>query len=77
MVHHLIHYSSSSFLCAHRRPISYNFRYYHLKLPTEKHQGMGVQQRRGWVHYVIDHLEPHIMLFRRPLNFHLEQQQQQ
>lgn len=32
-------------------------------------RGMGVQQSRGWVHYAIHRPEPHIMLFRRPLNY--------
>ncbi len=31
-------------------------------------RGIGVQQSRGWVHYAIHRPEPHIMLFRRPLN---------
>ncbi|KAL4572958.1 hypothetical protein LXL04_019747 [Taraxacum kok-saghyz] len=31
-------------------------------------RAIGVQQSRGWVHYAIHRPEPHIMLFRRPLN---------
>ncbi|EIE23623.1 CKS-domain-containing protein [Coccomyxa subellipsoidea C-169] len=30
---------------------------------------IGVQQSRGWVHYAIHRPEPHIMLFRRPVNY--------
>jgi hypothetical protein len=32
-------------------------------------RGLGVQQSRGWVHYAIHRPEPHIMLYRRPLNY--------
>ena len=32
-------------------------------------RAIGVQQSRGWVHYAIHRPEPHIMLFRRPLNY--------
>ncbi|PSC72972.1 cyclin-dependent kinases regulatory subunit [Micractinium conductrix] len=32
-------------------------------------RAMGVQQSRGWVHYTWHRPEPHIMLFRRPVNF--------
>jgi len=28
-----------------------------------------VQQSRGWVHYAIHRPEPHIMLYRRTLNY--------
>ncbi|CAN6477006.1 unnamed protein product [Victoria cruziana] len=37
---------------------------------------IGVQQSRGWVHYAIHRPEPHIMLFRRPLNYQQENQQE-
>jgi len=38
---------------------------------------IGVQQsRRGWVHYAIHRPEPHIMLFRRPLNYQQKQDNQ-
>lgn len=37
-------------------------------------RGIGVQQSRGWVHYAIHRPEPHIMLFRRPLNYGQPQQ---
>ncbi|XP_065051252.1 cyclin-dependent kinases regulatory subunit 2-like [Rhopilema esculentum] len=30
-------------------------------------RGIGVQQSRGWVHYLLHDPEPHILLFRRPL----------
>jgi len=39
-------------------------------------RAIGVQQSRGWVHYAIHRPEPHIMLFRRPLNYQQNQQQQ-
>jgi hypothetical protein len=38
-------------------------------------RAIGVQQSRGWVHYAIHRPEPHIMLFRRPLNYQQNQQQ--
>ncbi|ONK73607.1 uncharacterized protein A4U43_C04F33390 [Asparagus officinalis] len=38
--------------------------------------GGGVQQSRGWVHYAIHRPEPHIMLFRRPLNYQQQQEAQ-
>lgn len=37
-------------------------------------RAMGVQQSRGWVHYAIHRPEPHIMLFRRPLNYQAQQE---
>lgn len=30
-------------------------------------RAIGVQQSRGWVHYMWHRPEPHILLFRRPL----------
>jgi len=36
-------------------------------------RALGVQQSRGWIHYAIHKPEPHIMLFRRPLNFQQQQ----
>ncbi|RRT35076.1 hypothetical protein B296_00050175 [Ensete ventricosum] len=36
-------------------------------------RAIGVQQSRGWVHYAIHRPEPHIMLFRRPLNYQQQQ----
>ncbi|CAK9861623.1 unnamed protein product [Sphagnum jensenii] len=38
-------------------------------------RGIGVQQSRGWVHYAIHRPEPHIMLFRRPLDYQQNQAQ--
>ncbi len=38
-------------------------------------RALGVQQSRGWIHYAIHKPEPHIMLFRRPLNYQQQQQQ--
>jgi cyclin-dependent kinase regulatory subunit CKS1 len=32
-------------------------------------RSIGVQQSRGWVHYLIHEPEPHILLFRRALNY--------
>ncbi|XP_077216681.1 cyclin-dependent kinases regulatory subunit 1-like [Tasmannia lanceolata] len=42
-------------------------------LTEEEWRGIGVQQSRGWVHYAIHRPEPHIMLFRRPLNYEQNQ----
>jgi len=36
-------------------------------LTEDEWRGIGVQQSRGWVHYEIHRPEPHILLFRRPL----------
>ncbi|KAG8176198.1 hypothetical protein JTE90_004736 [Oedothorax gibbosus] len=37
-------------------------------LMTEKEwRSIGVQQSQGWIHYMIHEPEPHILLFRRPL----------
>ncbi|TVU48401.1 hypothetical protein EJB05_08037, partial [Eragrostis curvula] len=38
-------------------------------LSENEWRAIGVQQSRGWVHYAIHRPEPHIMLFRRPLNY--------
>ncbi|ERN08332.1 hypothetical protein AMTR_s00276p00017590 [Amborella trichopoda] len=40
-------------------------------------RAIGVQQSRGWVHYAIHRPEPHIMLFRRPLNYQQDNPQAQ
>mmetsp|Transcript_41601 Transcript_41601/g.69503 ORF Transcript_41601/g.69503 Transcript_41601/m.69503 type:complete len:91 (-) Transcript_41601:336-608(-) len=59
------------------------FEYRHVVLPTDiakmlpknrllseaEWRSLGVQQSRGWVHYAVHRPEPHIMLFRRPLNY--------
>jgi len=37
-------------------------------------RAIGVQQSRGWVHYAIHRPEPHIMLFRRPINYQQQQE---
>lgn len=39
-------------------------------------RAIGVQQSRGWVHYAIHRPEPHIMLFRRPLHYQQQQENQ-
>lgn len=59
------------------------FEYRHVMLPKElsklvpkdhlmsetEWRSIGVQQSRGWQHYLIHEPEPHILLFRRPVNF--------
>lgn len=38
------------------------------KLMTEEEwRGLGVQQSHGWIHYMIHEPEPHVLLFRRPI----------
>eukprot|EP00053_Salpingoeca_punica_P010346 m.93098 g.93098 ORF g.93098 m.93098 type:complete len:79 (-) comp15358_c0_seq6:501-737(-) len=38
------------------------------KLMTEAEwRAIGVQQSRGWVHYMVHKPEPHVLLFRRKL----------
>eukprot|EP00897_Mesotaenium_endlicherianum_P005597 jgi/Mesen1/5065/ME000252S04170 len=65
------------------------YEYRHVMLPAEiakmlpkgrllsenEWRSLGVQQSRGWVHYAIHRPEPHIMLFRRTLNYGQPQQQ--
>eukprot|EP01083_Nonionella_stella_P000106 297_1 len=36
-------------------------------LTEEEWRSVGVQQSRGWVHYMCHSPEPHILLFRRPM----------
>lgn len=36
-------------------------------LTEQEWRAVGVQQSRGWVHYMLHKPEPHILLFRRPL----------
>ncbi|XP_055382599.1 cyclin-dependent kinases regulatory subunit [Condylostylus longicornis] len=36
-------------------------------MSEDEWRGIGVQQSRGWVHYMIHTPEPHILLFRREL----------
>ncbi|EDO40682.1 predicted protein [Nematostella vectensis] len=57
------------------------FEYRHVMLPKElvsqvpsvhlmtesEWRNLGVQQSPGWVHYLIHEPEPHVLLFRRPL----------
>ncbi|OEL33471.1 Cyclin-dependent kinases regulatory subunit 2 [Dichanthelium oligosanthes] len=43
-------------------------------LSENEWRAIGVQQSRGWVHYAIHRPEPHIMLFRRPLNYQQQQE---
>lgn len=38
----------------------------HLMSETEWRK-LGVQQSQGWIHYMVHEPEPHILLFRRPL----------
>ncbi|CAN6826600.1 unnamed protein product, partial [Brassica oleracea] len=45
-------------------------------LSENEWRAIGVQQSRGWVHYAIHRPEPHIMLFRRTLNYQQQQQQE-
>ncbi|KAM3399014.1 cyclin-dependent kinases regulatory subunit 1 [Capsicum galapagoense] len=45
-------------------------------LSENEWRAIGVQQSRGWVHYAIHRPEPHIMLFRRPLNYQQQQDNQ-
>eukprot|EP00211_Chloroparvula_japonica_P020020 CAMPEP_0119132024 /NCGR_PEP_ID=MMETSP1310-20130426/11193_1 /TAXON_ID=464262 /ORGANISM="Genus nov. species nov., Strain RCC2339" /LENGTH=73 /DNA_ID=CAMNT_0007122631 /DNA_START=165 /DNA_END=386 /DNA_ORIENTATION=- len=37
-------------------------------LTEEQWRALGIQQSPGWIHYAIHRPEPHILLFRRPLN---------
>ncbi|KAJ8029685.1 Cyclin-dependent kinases regulatory subunit 2 [Holothuria leucospilota] len=57
------------------------FEYRHVQLPKElskkvpkshlmseaEWRNLGVQQSIGWVHYMVHEPEPHILLFRRPV----------
>jgi len=36
-------------------------------LTEEEWRNLGVQQSQGWVHYAIHNPEPHILLFKRPI----------
>lgn len=59
------------------------YEYRHVMLPKEiakqvpkthlmsesEWRSLGVQQSRGWVHYMAHEPEPHILLFRRALNY--------
>lgn len=66
------------------------YEYRHVMLPKEvakqvpkthlmseaEWRNLGVQQSRGWVHYMAHEPEPHILLFRRSLNFQENQNPQ-
>ncbi|KAL5721023.1 Cyclin-dependent kinases regulatory subunit (Cell division control protein cks1) [Ranunculus cassubicifolius] len=45
-------------------------------LSENEWRAIGVQQSRGWVHYAIHRPEPHIMLFRRTLNYQQQHENQ-
>ncbi|XP_023228148.1 cyclin-dependent kinases regulatory subunit 2-like [Centruroides sculpturatus] len=36
-------------------------------MSEEEWRKLGVQQSLGWIHYMIHEPEPHILLFRRPI----------
>eukprot|EP01083_Nonionella_stella_P075085 203909_1 len=36
-------------------------------MEEQEWRAIGVTQSRGWMHYMIHHPEPHILLFRRPV----------
>ncbi|KFM73739.1 Cyclin-dependent kinases regulatory subunit 1, partial [Stegodyphus mimosarum] len=40
-------------------------------------RSLGVQQSQGWIHYMIHDPEPHILLFRRPLQGPAPSQEEQ
>jgi cyclin-dependent kinase regulatory subunit CKS1 len=50
------------------------FLFFSYSLLQNEWRAIGVQQSRGWVHYAIHRPEPHIMLFRRPLNYQQQQE---
>ena len=35
--------------------------------PKTEWRALGVQQSRGWNHYMVHRPEPHILLFKRPI----------
>lgn len=39
-------------------------------------RSLGVQQSHGWIHYLIHDPEPHILLFRRPIQDPPSQEEQ-
>lgn len=48
------------------------------KLMTEAEwRAIGVQQSHGWIHYMIHEPEPHILLFRRPIQGKAPTQEEQ
>lgn len=44
-------------------------------LYEEEWRGLGITQSLGWQHYEIHAPEPHILLFKRPINYQPPQQQ--
>ncbi|XP_060520472.1 cyclin-dependent kinases regulatory subunit [Cylas formicarius] len=36
-------------------------------MSEEEWRGIGVQQSKGWIHYMTHAPEPHILLFKRPI----------
>ncbi|KAI9204053.1 cyclin-dependent kinase regulatory subunit-domain-containing protein [Polychytrium aggregatum] len=38
-------------------------------MPEDEWRSLGVMQSRGWIHYMVHNPEPHILLFRRELNY--------
>ncbi|XP_075215840.1 cyclin-dependent kinase subunit 30A [Lycorma delicatula] len=38
-------------------------------MTEEEWRELGVQQSPGWIHYMFHRPEPHILLFKRPLNY--------
>ncbi|XP_019875596.1 cyclin-dependent kinases regulatory subunit-like [Aethina tumida] len=59
------------------------YEYRHVILPTElakmvpkshlmtedEWRDLGIQQSKGWQHYMIHNPEPHILLFKRPISY--------
>jgi len=37
-------------------------------MSEEEWRGIGVQQSKGWIHYMTHTPEPHILLFKRPVS---------
>merc|ERR1712087_973803 len=37
-------------------------------MKEEEWRAIGVTQSRGWMHYMVHAPEPHVLLFRRPIN---------
>ena len=48
------------------------------KLMTEDEwRSIGIQQSHGWIHYMIHEPEPHVLLFRRPIQGNPPTQEEQ
>lgn len=68
-------------ICYSEKYYDDKYEYRHVVLPREmvklvpkthlmsedEWRGIGVQQSKGWVHYMIHLPEPHILLFKRPI----------